>query len=654
MASRFAMGVSGLALAGWTWDIELFKRLSPVSVAMNPMTAVGLSLAAVSLELQADPREARPDRGKTRAAAAALAGLAAVIGGLRLLGYVAGWDIGVDRALFAAKLAGGGGELPNRMAPNTSFALLLLGGVLVFLDWRGARLRGLAHAMAVLASLTALLALIGYAYDVPRFYGIFPHIAMAVNTAACFVVRSFGAMLARPDRGLAAVLVSRHSGGVTARRLLPAVVGAPIVLGWLRLAGERRGLYGAELGSALDATVAAGLFAALVVWQAMLLDETDADRERDAESLRRSESRLSHALDLAQAAAISVDDGRRIIAYDERAERIFGHSAREALGRPLDILIPVRLAEEHRRHVADFGAAAETARRMGERSDVCGRRRDGSEFPAEVAISKARENGAWVFTAVVRDVTERKRAEEELRASAARLAAANEELEAFAYSVAHDLRAPLRHIGGFIQLLAKRTGAALDDESGKYLATISESAERMGVLIDDLLAFSRLGRAPMRRNRVDLGALLRAAAKELEPDSGDRRIDWRLSPLPEVEGDPAMLRLVLFNLLSNALKFTRPRRAAVIEVGTLDDGPGRVAVFVRDNGVGFDMRYADKLFGVFQRLHGEDDFEGTGIGLANVRRIIVRHGGRTWAEGTAGGGATFCFSLPAGAKEAAA
>ena len=251
------------------------------------------------------------------------------------------------------------------------------------------------------------------------------------------------------------------------------------------------------------------------------------------------------------------------------------------------------------------------------------------------------------------DITERKRAEEQiirlnqdLRKRATALKAANKELEAFAYSISHDLRAPLRHIDGFLELLQKKVGTGLDEQSRYYMDTISKAAQKMGLLIDDLLSFSRMGRHAMRFQPVDLGDLVRDVVRELAPDADGRDMDWRIGDLPAVQGDAAMLRMVLTNLIANALKFTRPRQPARIEIGSQPGQDAETVVFVRDNGVGFDMAYGDKLFGVFQRLHHADEFEGTGIGLASVRRIINRHGGRTWAEGIVDQGATFYFSLP--------
>ncbi|MDB6169244.1 MAG: hypothetical protein JWM88_2108, partial [Verrucomicrobia bacterium] len=234
-----------------------------------------------------------------------------------------------------------------------------------------------------------------------------------------------------------------------------------------------------------------------------------------------------------------------------------------------------------------------------------------------------------------------------VQAANQQLHAVNAELEAFSYSVSHDLRAPLRHIHGFAGLLAKQAGATLDEKGRRYVEVIAEAARKMGRLIDDLLAFSRVGRAEMRRTTVDQNALVAEVIREGRFDRPERTIEWRIAPLPAVNADPAMLRQVWFNFIENAVKYSGKVERPRIEIGTQPGlTPQEQAFFVRDNGAGFDMLYVDKLFGVFQRLHTEAEFEGTGIGLANVRRIVTRHGGRTWAEGSLGAGSVFYFSLP--------
>jgi signal transduction histidine kinase len=240
---------------------------------------------------------------------------------------------------------------------------------------------------------------------------------------------------------------------------------------------------------------------------------------------------------------------------------------------------------------------------------------------------------------------------QELGKRAAELEATNKELESFAYSVSHDLRAPLRHMVGYSELLQRQASSLLDEKSQRFIRTILDSAKRMGNLIDDLLAFSRIGRAETKKTGVDLKQLVEEVVAEIGQDTKSRDIAWKIGALPACYGDRSMLRLVVVNLVSNAVKFTRMRRPAEIEIGCVDRNDKEVEVFVRDNGAGFDMQYVNKLFGVFQRLHLPEQFEGTGIGLATVQRIINRHGGQVRGEGAVDQGATFYFSLPKKAQD---
>jgi K+-sensing histidine kinase KdpD len=251
------------------------------------------------------------------------------------------------------------------------------------------------------------------------------------------------------------------------------------------------------------------------------------------------------------------------------------------------------------------------------------------------------------------EVEQRRHREDEIRKlnqqlgkRAAELEASNKELESFAYSVSHDLRAPLRHMVGYSELLQRQASSLLDEKSQRFIRTILDSAKRMGNLIDDLLAFSRIGRAETRETEVDLEQLVKEVVAEIGQDMKSRDIAWKIGALPVCYGDRSMLKLVVVNLVSNAAKFTRMRRPAEIEIGCADCNKEEVEVFVKDNGAGFDMQYANKLFGVFQRLHLPEQFEGTGIGLATVQRIIHRHGGKVRGEGAVDQGATFYFSLP--------
>jgi PAS domain S-box-containing protein len=379
--------------------------------------------------------------------------------------------------------------------------------------------------------------------------------------------------------------------------------------------------------------------------------EDITERKKAEEALSQSEERYRAVVEQSAEGLYLVDgDTKRILETNPALQNMLGYTADELRGMELHKIVA------HDRE--SVNANVERTLKEGQRfiRERNYRRKDGSVVVVEVAASAINYGGRQVICAAIRDITERKKVEEEIRRlneqlerrvsqRTAQLEQANKELESFSYSVSHDLRAPIRHIGGFAQMLQNRAASELDESGQRYLRTIMESADRAGGLIDDLLSFSRMGRIEMRKIAVDMDRLVREELADLKFETNGRDIDWKIEELPEVRGDPSMLRLVLQNLLSNAIKYTRPRSRAVIEVGSAPNDE-EIVFFVRDNGVGFDMAFANKLFGVFQRLHLAEEFEGTGIGLATVRRIVQRHGGRVWAEARAGEGAYFYFSLP--------
>ena len=398
--------------------------------------------------------------------------------------------------------------------------------------------------------------------------------------------------------------------------------------------------------------------AALAVDNARLYGKAQAEiaeRERVEKDLRRSERRF-RALVQNSSDIISVFDAEGKILYQSPSiERILGYKAEDRIGK--NIFESPLVHPDDFDHKREFLLEAQANPGVNVKAEFRLRHADGSWRYIE-ALGKNSLDDPAVGGIIVnyRDTSERRRNQEQIhklneeleqriKDRTAQLAEANKELESFSYSVSHDLRAPLRHIGGFAEMLRKRAGPSLDEVGLRYLETVLSSVEHAGALVDDLLAFSRMGRAEMRQTVVDMRGMVDEVRSDLRFEMEGREIVWKVGALPEVLGDPSMLRLVVGNLFSNAIKYTRTRDRAVIEVGSTQEG-GETVFFVRDNGVGFDVQYKNKLFGVFQRLHTADEFEGTGIGLANVRRIVNRHGGRVWAEGREGGGATFFFSLP--------
>lgn len=374
-------------------------------------------------------------------------------------------------------------------------------------------------------------------------------------------------------------------------------------------------------------------------------------RRRLEEALLRSRVLFEQLFENAPDAVVVVDHHGKIRKVNQQAEALFGYLREEILGQRVELLMPERLRKGHLRQRRSYFKDPRL-RTMGSGLELLGRSRDGREIPLDIMLTPMGSGeGAWAF-AVIRDIT-RQRVDDAkigeltaaLRDQIERLTATSRELEAFSYAISDDLRAPLRQVGGLVDLLNERDLSALDQKSRHYLQVVTQAAGKMGSLIDDLLAFNRVGRGELVRSGVDLDRMAREIAQRLSEGARGREIEWVIAPLPAVEGDAELLGMALEQLLANAVKFTRPRARARIEVGSRE-AAGETQLYVSDNGVGFDIRYVSKLFGLFQRLHGAEEFEGTGVGLAKVQRIVLRHGGRVWAEGAVEGGATIWFSLP--------
>jgi PAS domain S-box-containing protein len=380
-----------------------------------------------------------------------------------------------------------------------------------------------------------------------------------------------------------------------------------------------------------------------------------AQIQKQTLEVSESAARVRAVINAALSAVVVMDAAGKITDWNARAEQMFGWTRSEALGRMLsETIIPSRYQESHRRGLDRFQATGEGPV-INQLVELSALRRDGTEFPVELSISVLTTDGLVAFCGFITDITQRKLAEEEIRSfnqkleqkvqeRTVELEMANKELEAFSYSISHDLRAPLRSIHGYMNIFSEEYAGKFDGEATRLVNIVLKNALKMGQLVDDLLGFSRLGRKELLKHTVSMKDMVEGVWEEQKQFTDGRQIEFILKELPDAHADSVTLRQLWVNLISNAIKYSRDKEKATIEIGS-EEKEDMLIYYVRDNGVGFDMKYYKKLFGVFQRLHSDHEFEGTGVGLAIVQRIITKHGGTIWADAKPNEGATFYFSL---------
>lgn len=646
VAGALVAGAGPFILLAWFSGATGVTNLRDGWQPMVPITATcfflsGAALMAVTRGMARDRAGEERQAMFRRRVGMALGVLVAVIGARRLVYYAAGWRSEID--MFGLSAHAG----PGQMAWTAGLGFLLGGSALALTARRG--------FYAVGQVLAGLVFFIGWATLVRYLHGgsmqSWPFLT-SVNTAACFAVLGLGVFFARPDAGLVRVWNSHTAGGTLVRGLLPAALVVPVVLGWLRLQGELFGWYGFEAGLTIFALSNVAVFVVLV-WHTALRLHREGLRRQGAERAERYERYFSDALlDSLPGVFYLYDREGRFLRWNHQFESVTGYTSAE-IGRmrPDDFF-----NEEDRPALRERVARVFTDGRADLEADF--RSRDGSTRPYYFTGVRVELAGAPCLAGVGIDIGDRREAEravhklnaeleQRVAERTAELQAKNRELETFTYSVSHDLKAPLRGIDGYSRLLMEDYDAKLDDEGRRFLRAVRGAAAQMGQLIDDLLSYSQLERRAWQPRVVPLSAMIDEILARHEEEIARRKIEV-VQAIPaglEVWADAQGLGQSLRNLIENALKFTAAGSAPRVEIGArLQDGV--CLVWVRDNGVGFDMRFAERIFEIFQRLHRAEDYPGTGIGLAIVRKAMERMGGRAWAISEPGRGATFYLELP--------
>lgn len=635
-----AVAVLGLLvlLAGWGLGVARSTTLIAGAAGMKANTALTLILEGVALMCLTSLRTAVQRAGQCLGIAGAL------IGGLSGLQHIFGIDLGIDELLVADETPS---AFPGRMAPLTAANVVAMG-----LGLYAARLPRvwMSHAPVLFVAFTSFVTLIGYGYGTSTLYSFGSYGTVSFHTALAFVILAVGVIAVRDHDGITGILRGPGPGGQLARRFILLALLLPPTLGWLRLIGQQAGLYDTPFGVALFAVTLTVILLVVTISSAAWLDRSDLQRQRmlhDLDSARRDalerEINLAAVVDSSDDAIVGCSVTGTIRTWNGGAERLYGYTADEAIGQSIRILVPPELHSDLERMMTAC-ASGENIRNV----QTVRLAKGGTHVDVSISAAPIRSaSGAVIgLSAIARDIREQLQILRKLELQTAELQRSNDELTQFAYVASHDLQEPLRMVASYTELLSSRYGDRLDDRGAKYMGYISEGALRMQRLIRELLTFARVGTRPNAHVPVHLNEVMTNVLRDLKPRVQSTKAEIVVADLPTVFGDDLQLGQVLQNLVGNAIKFHHADRPPRVKVEAQRDGH-MWCVSVEDNGIGIDMKFHDRVFEIFRRLHDRDSHEGTGVGLAIVKRIVERHGGRVWFESELGQHTTFRFTVPA-------
>lgn len=791
-----------LVIMGWQWDIPVLRSIIPGIPETTPLTAILILMLAVALALSGESTKdlIKPAYFIVYRSLIAIVIFAAAFTGFQ---YVFNLPPSIETIFYPEIVKLQSAAFPGRPSDRTVLTFLFIGTAMFFAHSKKRLLQNIAMVSSMLGLVIPWIALFGYSTSTEELYLIpdFPKTGMSPITALAFIVLDFGVMSLWPDRGILGLLRASTSGATMAKIFLPIVTLVPLALSWVVLFFVNSGHLAPTFSFVIEWGFSTIFLAGAIIWGGTIIHKRDLEKEKLHGALKQAEEQFRTLVESAPDAMIIVNNKGMITLVNNQAEKMFGYTKEEILGKEIEQLIPLEFLSSHKKLREDFFRSPRT-RMMGEGKILKGRKKNGEEIPVEIALSPIHIRSELMISAIVRDISERIKAEDEIRISlrnlnyvnqvarighyqtdsslndfklsenfcnlfgskerfitreklrgmlhpddlkkyrgrldealkkeenyeiefrminpltnetfhvrnfnyflhdsfgnvqviglmqdvtrqkqiqeeitelnknleqkvkerttelrkahdelefkveerTEQLRLANKELEAFSYSVSHDLRAPLRAITGFSAILKNDYDELLGDEGKRIISIIVNNTTRMGQLIDDILVFSRLSRSEIANTELNMKTIFRDVYLRLleEKENKGRKIEFTVEDIPNTKGDRAMITQVVTNLVSNALKYTGTRENAIIRVG-YETKNNKNVYYIKDNGVGFDERHKSKLFQVFQRLHNDRDFTGTGIGLAIVHRIVSKHGGEVWAESVLNESAAFFFTLP--------